>query len=297
MTARQAAHPPQSWSLRLLDGWQLDSPHGEAAVATRERRVVALLALKGERSRSHVASTLWPDSGDAHGHGNLRAAVWRIKHNLPDLIEEHNGKVRLAPGVAVDAHEVRSAAQRIHTIHHLPPSGELLELLAHEALLPGWHEDWVEEERGVLHQVRLRALEDVAQRLLDAGDLDAALLAAMRAAAIDPLRESAQRVLIRVHLREGNHIEAIRVYHEFRKRLTKELGIAVSAQIVSLMRPLHVRALRATRTSARVESAPLQTVPVQTVPIEAVPIQAVPIQAVPVETLGTLSGPGASRGG
>ena len=111
-------------------------------------------------------------------------------------------------------------------------------MLRRGTLLPGWYDDWALEEREQLHQLRLRALEALADRLLDHGELDAALQAAMGAVQLEPLRESAHRALIRVHLKDGNHVEAVRVYRAFKERLSDELGISVSHQIVDLIRPL-----------------------------------------------------------
>jgi DNA-binding SARP family transcriptional activator len=74
--------------------------------------------------------------------------------------------------------------------------------------------------------------------MLTRGELSAALVAASAAVTIEPLRESAQRTLIRIHLRDGNYHAALRDYGDFRYRLQRELGIAPSAQMLALVRPL-----------------------------------------------------------
>src|SRR5690349_21716152 len=209
-------------SLRLFGGWRLHLDGVPATVTTRERRVLSLLALQGERSRHDVARTLWPDSDECRAYGNLRAAVWRIQRIRWGILEEDQGNLRLAVKVRVDVHDLRAAAHRLAaTGCETPTDGhdELLRLLGGDDLLPAWDDGWVAEERALLHQMRLRALEELTLRLLRDAHVDWALRAAMRAVTIDPLRESAHRALIAVHLADGNHAEAVRVYRDFQARL------------------------------------------------------------------------------
>ena len=105
-------------------------------------------------------------------------------------------------------------------------------------LLPDWYDDWVLIERERLRQLRLHALEALAIRRLEAGRHGEAAGAALSAVSIEPLRESAQRVLIRVHLAEGNVGEAMRQYRSYKELILEELGLAPSEQIESLMRPI-----------------------------------------------------------
>jgi DNA-binding SARP family transcriptional activator len=236
-----ASHEPaHRWSLRLLDGWHVvQHPAGAVDVPTRERRLLSLLALRGERSRATVAGSLWPDSAEHRALGNLRAAVWHVQHGHPGVLDEDGGLLKLSPQVCVDVHELRAVTRRLAAGQRtVQDTGSLLRLLGHEDLLPGWSEPWVEEERTLLHQSRLRALEQLAETLLRASDVEGALTVALRAVAIDPLRESAHRALIRVHLAEGNHVEAMRAYRTFSGRLRNELGVTVSPLLDDLMRPL-----------------------------------------------------------
>jgi DNA-binding SARP family transcriptional activator len=65
-----------------------------------------------------------------------------------------------------------------------------------------------------------------------------ALTAAMAAAALEPLRESASRAVIRAHLANGNYHEAVRAYAAFGRLLIRELGVRPSGQLGALVRPL-----------------------------------------------------------
>jgi DNA-binding SARP family transcriptional activator len=105
-------------------------------------------------------------------------------------------------------------------------------------LLPGWYDDWVLLERERLRQLRMHALEAVARRLGEAGRYGDALQAAYAAMRAEPLRESAHRIVIRLHLAEGNVCEARRAYEQFRVLLADELGVQPSEQMARLVRRL-----------------------------------------------------------
>jgi DNA-binding SARP family transcriptional activator len=105
-----------------------------------------------------------------------------------------------------------------------------------------------------LQQLRVQALELTAGWLLKQGDIAAALVAASAAVAIEPLRESAQRMLIRVHIHDGNYYAALRDYHDFHTRMLRELGIAPSDQMRALISPI-LRLRRANASMAWTDRA------------------------------------------
>jgi hypothetical protein len=95
-------------------------------------------------------------------------------------------------------------------------------------LLPGFYEDWALMERERLRQRILHALEALSEGLAAAGRYADAIEAAMLATTAEPLRESAQRVLIKAHLAEGNLTEAHRSYRAYRDLIHRELGVVLS---------------------------------------------------------------------
>jgi DNA-binding SARP family transcriptional activator len=198
------------------------------------QRLLALLALAGERPRLTVAGTLWPEFSEQRALGNLRSTLWRMQAMQPRLIEVDAGALALAESVSVDVHELRASA---NSLGDTASSEALPLLLFGEELLPGWYEDWVLLERERVHQLRLHALEGLSERLLSDGRHTQALEAALAAIAAEPLRESARRAAIRVHLAENNVSEALRQFVEFSGLLRRELGLAPSAGLGDLMRP------------------------------------------------------------
>jgi DNA-binding SARP family transcriptional activator len=63
----------------------------------------------------------------------------------------------------------------------------------------------------------------------------AALQAGLTAVSAEPLRESAHRRVVEVHLAEGNPAEALRQYQSYRQLLRAELGLIPSPAIRSLV--------------------------------------------------------------
>ncbi|XUL93960.1 AfsR/SARP family transcriptional regulator [Streptomyces galilaeus] len=108
-------------------------------------------------------------------------------------------------------------------------------LLRAGELLPGWDEDWVLFERERLRQLRLHALDAVAHQLLGQGMHALALEAALESVRAEPLRESAHRAVVAVHLAEYNVLEAARHYRAFRALLRDELGIEPSPALTSML--------------------------------------------------------------
>jgi DNA-binding SARP family transcriptional activator len=145
--------------------------------------------------------------------------------------------------VQVDVRELTCWAQRVSD-----PAANVEDLAATQLrlrgeLLPGWYDDWVLLERERLRQLRMHALEAMADRLMAAGRCGDAVQAAYVAMQAEPLRESAHRTLIRVHLAEGNLIEAVHAYESFRALLADELGVAPSQLMRDLVNGLPVSGL------------------------------------------------------
>jgi DNA-binding SARP family transcriptional activator len=97
-------------------------------------------------------------------------------------------------------------------------------------------------ERERLRQLRMHALEALADKLAAVGRLGEAIQAAYAAVHEEPLRESAHRVVVRVHLAQGNVAEARRAYDSFRDMLADTLGIAPTPHMTRLLTQVRCRA-------------------------------------------------------
>lgn len=220
------------WRLSLLGAWQLTEPDRPVDVGTNGQRLYALLALRGRCDRSYLSGVLWPDCSDSHAHGNLRATLSRLhRRNLAGPLESMNGVLGLRGDVQVDVHDLVATAGAVLDEGQVQPARSTLRRLTGDDLLVGWYDDWVLLERERLRQLRLHALETRAEQLAAAGRYGEAVDAALAAVRAEPLRESGVRALIRVHIAEGNHGEALRRYVAYRDRLRNELGLEPSPQM------------------------------------------------------------------
>ena len=205
------------------------------------QRLVAFLALHDRPLlRSYVAGTLWLDTSDERAHANLRSTLWRLHRCNRGLVEVRGQQLTLSAGVAVDLREVERLA-RYALDGTAPGALEIPSAALGGDLLPDWYDDWVLLEREHFRQLRLRALDALCERLAQAGRLGDALEVGLAALAGEPLRESAHRAVIRVHLADGNPGEAIRQYRFCRRLLGAHLGVEPSHQMEELMRSVTTR--------------------------------------------------------
>jgi DNA-binding SARP family transcriptional activator len=223
----------------LLDGFALEVGERDCpAVDVLPRgvqRLVAHLSLTRRPARTAIAGELWPDVPEVHAHGSLRSALWRVQKIAPGLVKVSGDTLTLAAGVQVDVRELAAWAERVSD-----PRMPIEELCASDVrlrgeLLPGWYDDWVLLDRERLRQLRMHALEALADRLAVVHRYGEAVQAAYSAVRAEPLRESAHRAVVRVHLAEGNVVEAVRAYEAFRSLLADELGVAPTRQMTDLV--------------------------------------------------------------
>jgi DNA-binding SARP family transcriptional activator len=200
------------------------------------QRLVAHLSLSGRPSRAAIVGDLWPDAREEQAHGSLRTALWRLHKVAPGLVHAAGDVLSLADGVRVDVWELHDWARRVRDPRSHLDDVELADAGLRGELLPGWYDEWVLLERETLRQLRMHALEAVSDRLTAAGRHSEALEAAYAAVRADPLRESAHRTVVRVHLAEGNLAEAVRAFDRFRSILATELDAEPSEQMAGLVR-------------------------------------------------------------
>jgi DNA-binding SARP family transcriptional activator len=205
-------------------------------VSLPAQRLLAFLALREHSvDRSQVAGTLWRGSSPERAAGSLRSALWRIRRCAESIVEMTNRGLRLSPAVWVDVRETVSWARRVGDLSHTIDDDDLRRALGGGDLLPDWDDDWVVVERERLRQLRLHSLEVLSRRLVSVGRYADAIEVGLAALRHEPLRESAHRALISVHLAEGNPSEALRQYRRFSELLRAELGLEPSPLIKELV--------------------------------------------------------------
>ena len=104
--------------------------------------------------------------------------------------------------------------------------------------MAGYEGEWIDERRRELEDVKLRALECIAQTGLALGgvELPAAERAARSLVELAPYRESGYRFLMETLEASSNVAEALRAYDRLRCLLRDELGVGPSAQVQAVHR-------------------------------------------------------------
>jgi DNA-binding SARP family transcriptional activator len=222
--------------VRLLDGFLLEVDRQPVDVPSTVQRLLAFLALHaGAVHRAYTAGVLWIDVPEERAGANLRSTLWRMRQLGIGVVIARNGTLRLDPCVCVDVHDASALARRWIASSVTDNDIDFGTTGLESDLLPDWYDDWITPERERFRQLRLHALEARSDRCMALGRLGDALIAALAAVVADPLRESAHRALIRVHLAEGNTGEAIRQARRYERLLRDELGVVPSIRLAELI--------------------------------------------------------------
>ena len=208
------------------------------------RKTYSLLAFlavnpRQSASREELATLQWASSSDQQARHSLRQALHELRREIGDfdLIQSDVDRVWLRPGgVWVDALELEG----------LPTSCEIARLkdsleLARGAFLEDLHpeeepaQDWQREQRLRFEKATTTALVALATQSDHLGEASAALAAAERLLAIDPLREDWQRLALRLYARHRGKNDALAQSRLFVERLRQELDVDPEPETKALL--------------------------------------------------------------
>jgi len=217
-------------TVRLLGHFELRIDGDEVDLPTGPQRLAAYLALRGVTPRCRVAGELWPETAQRRAMGCLRTAMWRANQAARGLVCAVGSALDLDRGADVDV-------RRTLTTSHAPDaSADVLRTPPPAVdLLPTWEDDWLVHDRERLRQLQLHRLEAGADHLRATREFGLALEWALAALRADPLRETAHRSVISIHLAEGNLVEARRMYDACVELFRRELGVRPSTMTSDLM--------------------------------------------------------------
>jgi DNA-binding SARP family transcriptional activator len=198
--------------------------------------------------RSELAEAIWPGCLPGNVDASLSALVSKIRRALgADVLRGRSTlDLGLPAGTLIDIeaaleaiHRSEAAVRRQDFAAAWAPARVALHT-ASRVFLAGEDSPWIDERRRTLEDVRLRALECVAEAGLALGptELDSALRSGRSLIALSPLRESGYRLLMEALAARDEPGEALVVYDLLRSRLRDELGIAVGPATQAIYRRL-----------------------------------------------------------
>jgi len=195
------------------------------------------------RSREHLVGLFWPEVAESSARHSLNETLSKLRRTAgEDAVESSGDLVMLGAQFQCDLDEFEAAMLRGDWAGASACcAGELAEGL----LVPGALEfdQWLDVERRHWRGQGVLALSNWARQLLDQGRTRAAVDAAHRALALDPLSDRAMQVVLRARLLLGDRRGALEAGREFVHRLGSEIGAEPDAETLDLMAQaaVHVR--------------------------------------------------------
>jgi predicted ATPase/DNA-binding SARP family transcriptional activator len=231
-----------TWTIELLGLLRVRQGDQETThVFTRKTgALMAYLACYSTRKhrREELMELLWPEQDPQAAQNNLRVVLTRLRREFqpsdptaPTLI--------LADRLYVSLHACHTdvaefdaliqAAKGASTPEtQIPPLQTAIDLY-HGHLLPGFDDAWIMPERQRFADGYLWALDRLTVAAAQARDYDQALVYAHRSIAVDPLRESSHRSVMRLYAAIGRPAAALQQYRELQRLLWEELGATPTA--------------------------------------------------------------------
>jgi TolB-like protein len=242
--------------LALLGGFQ--ARRGEKVIEVpgrKERALLAFLAMPpgAKRSRERLCGLLWGDRGDKQARDSLKQALHRLRRSfdptfaLPVLADRESLTLeREATSVDVQAFErfvelgTPDALARATTLYR----GDLLDGLE---VRDAAFEAWLLIERQRLRGMAREALATLLDWHVARDSRQQADAIAHQLLALDPLRETAHRALMRSYAEQGQAALALKQYQLCRDALRDELGVGPEDETELLYKS--IRAGRAAKAS------------------------------------------------
>ena len=219
-----------------------DGERVEGRLPGRQGRLLfAFLVLNRHRpvGRDELVESLWPGHPTSAMESGLNPLISKLRKILgPAAIDGRSSlRLRLAADARVD---VEAATEAVHRAESRVALGEFTHawgpalvalFVAEREFLPGEDGLWIADERMMLADIRLRALEAYAAAAFGTGgtELPAAVRAGRQLVRLVPLRESGYQLLMRALAAQGNVAEALQVYSDLRGVLRDELGVSPCA--------------------------------------------------------------------
>jgi DNA-binding SARP family transcriptional activator len=255
-------------SIRLFGALDLRAGDRSLSPLTsgRAETLLAYLVLhrQAPQSRQHLAFLLWPDSSESQARTNLRHVLHDLRHALPDadrFIEVTSRTLQWRPEAPfwldVDAFATAlDQADESAADGGLAALREAVETYAGD-LLEESYEEWASSFREELRARYLDALERLATRLGERGDVTQAIGYAARLVQHDPLNEAGYRLLMRLYAASGQHARALQVYHRCSATLERELGVEPSPETREVYEALLSTVTHRTPAAETVRFAPV----------------------------------------
>ncbi len=249
--------------IRLLGPFQANIG-GEEVTDIRSDKVRALLAyLVVEADQPHrrekLAGLLWPGYPESSARASLRRALADLRKALRPVVDDQGAHSHYLDVTRQTIQFVKTSDAWVDVtvfnslVRSLPSIREETLVSLEEAValycgefMEGFSlpdspefEQWLLQNREQLKRHALETLQHLVEYLEGRGEYQRGQEYAWRAVELDPLRENAQRGLMRLLALSGQRDAALAQYESFGRALSAELGVGPSAETQRLYEQLY----------------------------------------------------------
>ena len=226
--------------------------HGEDLVREKQfpgrqgRIAFVFLAVNRHRAvhRSELMAAIWPNDAPGQTDTALDAILSKLRGLMKSArlanagVEVSSGSVTLqlpanawidleAASNALD--EAEGALRRSDTSAAWSLANVAV-VISRRPFLPDIEAPWIESQRGALRALQMRALQCLVMVSAKNGEPLLAIQHAAEMVELDPFKETAYQLLMKMHAAAGDRAEALRVFAKCRELLRDELGVSPSPQ-------------------------------------------------------------------
>lgn len=230
--------------LRLLGEFSLSGGDGRpiAVTSKKNRALLAVLAFSPglHATRERLAGLLWGEHGEDQARSSFRQSLAVLRKELgvagPAVLEVRDDLIALRPdAISIDAVEMLNGANA-EDLASLRASALLYrgDLLADLALREEAFEAWLGIERRRLSAAAIKLFDRLAA--LETGH--AQIEAAQQLLALDNLRESSHRQVMKAYASQGERGLALKQFDICKKILHDDLGVGVAEETEALKRQI-----------------------------------------------------------
>ena len=247
-----------SLRLNVLGRFEARFSSGEVLLLPTRKAEVLLTYLSmtpGQpHSRDRLMDLLWSDRGEDQARNSLRQTLSVLKKALdvidPLPLQVDRTTASVVPNsIEMDTFELEGS--KVTTDVSKLYRGELLEGIV---IRDPSGEEWLTSERDRYRRMAVEALEDSLTYQREAGEMESAVEMGERLVGLDPLRESAWRLLMQVYATRGERGQALKAYTRCTDILEKELGIEPELETTDLEATIRDRNFDITVTDIQSES-------------------------------------------
>jgi DNA-binding SARP family transcriptional activator len=219
----------------LLGPFHVTAADRPLDISLAGQRVLALLAISRQWvTRERIAGILWPEARRERSQARLRSTLWRLGSDRVHMIEDHGDRLRLCPSGEVDLYQAEDLGRVVINGDRGGSSPRELIALFSRDLLPDWYEPWLDMERQIHRELRVRVLEALARDLISRSEPFEAVAACLQAIRADPFRDTAHHILVQAYRAEGNIGSALRHIRQYRVAIWEELHVSPGRALADL---------------------------------------------------------------